>query len=91
MLIGTWVMLPMTGAIKFDQGGKYYPTIYHGDCSKKITVNGAAAYGSLPPPVGRPRPFRSTVHDDRVMGNPPYYWCHQNQAGVQALRYNPPW
>jgi hypothetical protein len=26
----------MTNAIKFDQEGKYYPTIHHGDCSEKI-------------------------------------------------------
>jgi hypothetical protein len=35
VLIGTWVMPPMTGAIKFDRGGKYYPTIHHGNCSEK--------------------------------------------------------
>ncbi len=58
---------------------------------KKIAINGAAAYGSLPPPVGRPRPFRSMARVDRVMGDPPYYWRHRNQAGVRALRYNPPW
>jgi hypothetical protein len=25
----------MTGTIKFDRGGKYYPTIHHGNCSEK--------------------------------------------------------
>ncbi len=37
LLIGTWAMPPMTGAIKFDQGGEYYPTIHHGNCSGKKT------------------------------------------------------
>jgi hypothetical protein len=35
VLIETWVTPPMTGAIEFDQGGEYYPTIHHGKCSEK--------------------------------------------------------
>jgi hypothetical protein len=35
VLIGTWATPPMTGAIQFDQGGKYYPTFHHGDCFEK--------------------------------------------------------
>jgi hypothetical protein len=35
VLIGTWATPPMTGAIEFDRGGEYYPTIHHGDCSEK--------------------------------------------------------
>jgi hypothetical protein len=35
VLIGTWAPPPMTGAIKFDRGGKYYPIIHHGHCSEK--------------------------------------------------------
>ncbi len=34
-LTGTWATPPMTGAIEFDRGGEYYPTIHHGDCSEK--------------------------------------------------------
>jgi hypothetical protein len=35
VLIGTWLTPPMTGAIKFDRGGEYYPTIHHGDFFEK--------------------------------------------------------
>jgi hypothetical protein len=44
MLIGTWVTPPMTGAIKFDWGGEYYPTIHHGDCSELTLAARAPAH-----------------------------------------------
>ncbi len=56
----------------------------HGD-------HGAAAYGSLPPPVGRPHPFRLTARVDRVMGGAAYDQRHRNQMGGQVLPNNPPW
>jgi hypothetical protein len=37
MLIGSWLTPPMTGAIKIERGGEYYPTILHGNCSEKNT------------------------------------------------------
>jgi hypothetical protein len=44
---------------------------------KKYTINGAAAYGSLPPPVGRPRPFRLTARFDRDMVDTAYDRRHR--------------
>jgi hypothetical protein len=64
---------PMTGAIEFYGGGENYPTIHH--CYlywKNYTISGAAAYGSLPPPFGRPCPFQSLARVNRVMGEASY-------------------
>ena len=52
--------------------------------------HGAAAYGSLPPPVGHPRLFRLMAQVDRDMGGAAYDQRHQNQTGGPVLPNNPP-
>ena len=43
------------------------------------------------PPVGRLRPFCSTVLVDNAMGNAPYRRRHENRAGGGVEPNNPPW
>jgi hypothetical protein len=58
---------------------------------KNIFILGAAAYNTSLPPVGRPRPFKSTVRIDEVMGNTSYDWRHAHRLGVRAIVHNQPW
>ena len=63
---------PMTSAIWVERGGVYNPTIYHGDLCGKNLHQKRPCNDQLPLSVGRQRPFSSTAHVDRVMGDLAY-------------------
>ena len=59
---------------------------------KNIFILGTTGYDTVPPHVGYPCPFQSTVRVHVVKGDAAYNQPNQNQAaGGQELQYNQPW
>jgi len=64
-------MPPTAGAMKIERGWMYYPTIYHGDFLLKNRHLGRRQPWPPPPPMGRPRSFRSMTRTDTPWATPP--------------------
>ena len=55
---------------------------------KNYTINSTAKYDRLPPPVGRPRSFRSMLRVERGMGDAAYDQRHPNWGEAQVKPNN---